>query len=72
MKVTYFEDTDTLLVALSDRPIAQTRDLGEDVLAEFDEEGHLVSMTIEHAQQQTDLREFSYQLANAKSTGIAE
>ena len=46
--------------------------LGEDVLAEFDEEGHLVSMTIEHAQQQTDLREFSYQLANAKSTGIAE
>lgn len=64
MKVKYFEDTDTLLVTLNDRPIAETRDLGEDVLAEFDKEGHLVSMTVEHARQQTDLNEFSYQFAN--------
>ena len=67
MKVKYFEDTDTLLLTFSDRPIAETRDLGEDVLVELDEEGHLVSMTIEHAGQQTDLREFSYQLASAKT-----
>jgi uncharacterized protein YuzE len=64
MKVKYFEDTDTLLLTLSDHPIAESRDLGEDVLVELDEQGHLVSMTIEHAKQQTDLREFSYQLAN--------
>jgi len=71
MKVKYFEDTDTLLVSLSDRPIAETRDLGENVLVELDKEGHLVSMTIEHARQQTDLREFSYQLADAKSANMA-
>ncbi len=65
MKVKYFEDTDTLLLTLSDRPIAETRDLSEDVLIELDEQGHLVSMTIEHAKQQTDLREFSYQLASS-------
>jgi uncharacterized protein YuzE len=67
MKVKYFEDTDTLLLTLSDRPIAETRDLGDDVLIELDEQGHLVSMTIEHAKQQTDLREFSYQLAETRS-----
>ena len=65
MKVTYFPDTDTLLVAFSDRPIVETRDLGENVLVEFDEGGHVVSMTIEHAKQQTDVSEFSYQLAPA-------
>jgi hypothetical protein len=29
----------------------------------MDEEGHLVSMTIEHAKQQMNVTEFSYQLA---------
>ena len=67
MKVKYFEDTDTLLLTLNDRPIAETRDLSDDVLIELDEQGHLVSMTIEHAKQQTDLREFSYQLADTRS-----
>lgn len=63
MKVRYFSDTDTLLVNFSDRPIVETRDLNENVLVELDEEGRVVSMTIEHAKQQTDVGEFSYQLA---------
>ncbi len=65
MKVTYFPDTDTLLVEFSDRPIVETRDLNENVLIEFDAEGRLVSMTIEHAKQQMDVGEFSYQQAPA-------
>jgi uncharacterized protein YuzE len=63
MKVRYFPDTDTLLVNFSDRPIVETRDLNENVLVELDEEGRVVSMTIEHAKQQTDVGESSYQLA---------
>ncbi|NLZ04749.1 MAG: DUF2283 domain-containing protein [Phycisphaerae bacterium] len=63
MNVRYFPDTDTLLVNFSDRKIAKTHDLGENVLVEMDEEGHLVSMTIEHAKQQMNVTEFSYQLA---------
>ena len=63
MNVRYFPDTDTLLVNFSDRPIAQTQDLGENVLVEMDEEGRLVSMTVEHAKQQMNVTEFSYQLA---------
>jgi len=67
MKLKYFEDTDTLLLTLNDHPVAETRDLSEDVLVELDERGRLVSMTIEHAGQQADLREFSYQLADGSS-----
>ena len=66
MKVKHFQDTDTLLVDFSDRKIAETRDLNEDVLVELDEDGHVVSMTIEHARQQTDVAEFSYQLAGTE------
>ena len=64
MKVKYFPDTDTLLVNFSDKKITETRDLNENVLVELDEEGRVVSMTIEHAKQQTDVGEFSYQLAS--------
>jgi uncharacterized protein YuzE len=65
MQAKYFSDTDTLLVQFSKNDIAETYDLTEDVLVEIDKDGHVVSMTIEHAKQQTDVNEFSYQLATA-------
>lgn len=61
MKVRYFSDTDTLLITLSDKRVAETRDLNDNILVELDDNGRLVSMTIEHATQQTDVREFSFQ-----------
>jgi uncharacterized protein YuzE len=63
MRVKYFPDTDTLLVNFSERPIVDTRDLNDDVLVELDKDGHVVSMTFEHAKQQTDVSEFSCQFA---------
>ncbi len=63
MNVKYFSDTDTLLVNFSDRKIVETRDLTENILVELDEQGRLVSMTVEHAKQQMNVTEFSYQLA---------
>ena len=65
MKVKHFADTDTLLVTFSDKRIVETRDLDENVPVGLDEGGRVVSMTIEHAKQQTDVGEFSYQLAPA-------
>jgi uncharacterized protein YuzE len=63
MKIKYFPDTDTLLVNFSDKKVVETRDLNENILIELDGKGRIVSMTIEHAKQQTDVNEFSYQLA---------
>jgi len=63
MNIRYFPDTDTLLVNFSDREIVETRDLTEDILVELDEDGRLVSMTIEHAKEQMNVTEFTYQLA---------
>ena len=64
MRVKYFPDTDTLLLHFNDRKIAETYDLNEDVLVEVDKDGRVVSMTIEHAQRQTNINEFSYQLGS--------
>ena len=65
MQAKYFADTDTLVLTFSAHDIAETYDLNEDVLVEVDKNGRVVSMTVEHAKQQTDVNEFSYQLATA-------
>ena len=64
MKAKYFPDTDTLIVNLSEQPIVETRDLNENLLVEMSRNGRVVSMTIEHATQQTNVREFSYEVAS--------
>jgi uncharacterized protein YuzE len=63
MKAKYFSDTDTMLLQFSDREIDETYDLNENVLVEVDKQGRVVALTIEHAAEQMDVREFSYQLA---------
>ena len=44
MQVRYFPDTDTLLIDFSDRDIAETTDINENVLVALDADGGLVSM----------------------------
>ncbi len=60
MKIKYFSDTDTLLIEFSDSTVTDSRDLTENTLVEFDKAGKLVSMTIEHAKDQTNLNEFVF------------
>jgi uncharacterized protein YuzE len=64
MKITYFKDTDTLLVSFNENRIAETRDFSEDILVEFDPKGNLVSMTIEHASQKANMTDFSFNQVN--------
>ncbi len=61
MKVKYFSDTDTALIEFTDREIAETRELNENIYVDLDESGNIVSMTVEHAKANVGLSEFSYQ-----------
>ncbi len=65
MKVRYFSDTDTALVEFVNKKIFETREINENIYVDLDEEGNLVSMTIEHAKANAGLREFSYQEVTA-------
>ena len=60
MEITYFKDTDTLLVNFNNNEITETKELNENILVELDKNGNVVSMTIEHAKQQTEISSFSF------------
>jgi uncharacterized protein YuzE len=59
MKVKYFTDTDTALVEFTNNEVAETREISENIYADLDKSGNLVSMTIEHARNNARLDEFS-------------
>lgn len=65
MRVKYFPDTDTTLLEFSTRPAIETRELNENIYLDLDGQGRVVSMTIEHASQSTDVEEFLYQRISA-------
>jgi uncharacterized protein YuzE len=61
MIVKYFSDTDTALVEFTDNEVVETKEIGENIYVDLDQQGNLVSMTIEHARTNARLNEFSYQ-----------
>ena len=61
MKITYFQDTDTLYIEFRAGSVAETRDLDENTLLELDAEGQVVALTVEHASERADVPHFSYE-----------
>ena len=61
MKIKYFSDTDTALVEFSDRKVAETKEINENIYIDLDIAGNLVAMTIEHARKQARLPHLSYE-----------
>ena len=61
MKIKYFEDTDTALMEFSDHAVAETREINENLYIDLDDQGNVVNMTIEHASEQANIREFAFQ-----------
>lgn len=60
MKINHFEDTDTLHIVFTGNAAVETREMSEDVYIDLDERGHLVSMTIEHAEINANILEFAF------------
>lgn len=61
MQIKYFQDTDTLLINFNNNLIAESRDINENVLVELDANGNVVSMTLEHAKNNANINDLSYQ-----------
>lgn len=67
MKIGYFSDTDTALIEFSDAPVAETKEITENLYIDLDKNGNLVSMTIEHAKKQAHISEISFLQMEKKS-----
>ena len=61
MKINYFEDTDTALLEFTSERVAETREVSENIYLDLDENGNLVSMTIEHAGENANIRDFAFE-----------
>lgn len=55
MKLSYDDQTDSLYIDLASRPSAESRELAAGIVADFDSEGRIVGLDIEHASRHLDL-----------------
>ena len=55
MKLHYYHETDSLYIDLVDRPSAESRQVAPGVVLDFDVDGVLVGIDIDHASRKLDL-----------------
>lgn len=56
MKLHYYPETDSLYIDLNARPSADSREVADGLVIDFDAEGNVVGIDIEHASRKLDLR----------------
>jgi uncharacterized protein YuzE len=56
MKLHYYTETDSLYIDLNSRPSADSREIAEGLVADFDAEGNVVGIDIDHASRKLDLK----------------
>jgi len=55
MKISYFQDTDTLYIEFRASDITESKDLDENTILDVDAKGNVCAITFEHASQRTDV-----------------
>jgi uncharacterized protein YuzE len=70
MRIRYFADTDTALIEFTDAPVAETKEITENLYIDLDSKGKLVSMTIEHASEQANISEITFLQMDKSATRV--
>ena len=55
MKLHYYPETDSLYIELKSTPGAETREIAEGLVVDFDANGDVVGLDIDHASRKLDL-----------------
>ena len=56
MKLHYYPETDSLYIDLNARPSVDSREIADGLVVDFDAEGRVVGIDIQHASQSLDLK----------------
>jgi uncharacterized protein YuzE len=56
MKLAYYADTDSLYIDLSEHPSAESREVSEGIVLDYDAEGDLVGIDIDNASRKVQLQ----------------
>lgn len=57
MRLDYYPETDSLYIDFSSRPSAESEEVSEGVVLDYDAEGNLVGIDIDHASRKLNLRQ---------------
>lgn len=57
MKLKYYADTDSLYIDLADKPSAESREVSEGIVLDYDAQGNLVGIDIDNASKKVQLKE---------------
>ena len=57
MKLNYYRETDSLYIDLSSKPSADSKEISEGIVLDYDAEGNLVGIDIDNASRKIDLKE---------------
>jgi uncharacterized protein YuzE len=55
MKLHYYPETDSLYIDLSASPSADSKEISEGLVADYDDQGRIVGLDIQHASECLDL-----------------
>ena len=59
MKLGYYKDTDSLYIDLSSKPSADSKEISEGIVLDYDAKGNIVGIDIDNASRKVDLKEIS-------------
>lgn len=71
MKLHYHPETDSLYIDLNAKPSTDSREIAEGLVVDFDANGRVVGIDIQHASQVMDLRTLETESLPAGKTRIA-
>ncbi len=71
MKISYYPDTDSLYIDLSEQPSAESREISEGVVLDYDAQGRLVGIDIDNASKKVELNRLTLSKLPASEKIIA-
>jgi len=71
MKISYYPDTDSLYIDLSEQPSTESREVSEGVVLDYDAQGRLVGIDIDNASNKVELKKLTLSKLPASEQIIA-
>jgi uncharacterized protein YuzE len=71
MRLHYYPETDSLYIDLNARPSVDSREIADGLVADFDADGNIVGIDIEHASRKLDLRTLETEALPAATVKMA-
>jgi uncharacterized protein YuzE len=71
MKISYYPETDSLYIDLSEQPSAESREISEGIVLDYDAQGRLVGIDIDNASKKVELTKLTVSKLPASEQIIA-